>query len=54
MLSFNQLIFLFTLFFISSCNNANEYKRIRGSALGTSYSIIDHEVVTYLRFENSQ
>ena len=40
MLSFNQLIFLFTLFFISSCNNANEYKRIRGSALGTSYSII--------------
>ena len=40
MLSFNQLIFFSTLFFISSCNNANEYKRIRGSALGTSYSII--------------
>ena len=39
-MSFNQLIFLFTLFFISSCNNANEYKHIRGSALGTSYSII--------------
>ena len=40
MLSFNQLIFFSTLFFISSCNNVNEYKRIRGSALGTSYSII--------------
>ena len=41
MLSFKQIIFLFSFFFITSCdNNANEYKRIRGNAFGTSYSII--------------
>ena len=41
MLSIKQIIFLFSLFLISSCdNNVNEYKRIRGNALGTSYSII--------------
>ena len=50
MLSFKQIIFLFSFFFLTSCdNNVNDYKRIRGNALGTSYSIIvDTEIKQHL------
>ena len=41
MLSTKQIFFFFLLFLIISCDNtANEYKRIRGNALGTTYSVI--------------
>ena len=41
MLFIKQIILFFSLFFIISCdNNVNEYKRVRGNALGTTYSII--------------
>ena len=50
MLSFKQIIFLFSFFFLTSCdNNVNDYKRIRGNALGTYYSIIvDTEIKQHL------
>ena len=41
MLFIKQIILFFSLFFIISCdNNINEYKRVRGNALGTTYSVI--------------
>jgi len=41
MFSFNKIALYFLLLFIFSCNNdINNFKRIQGNALGTSYSII--------------
>ena len=41
MLSFRKIVSFFLLLIITSCNNdVNDYKRIRGNALGTTYSII--------------
>ena len=41
MLSTKQIFFFFSLFIIISCDSSvNEYKRIRGNALGTTYSVI--------------
>lgn len=41
MLSIRKIFILFLLLLITACNNAeNDYMRIRGNALGTTYSII--------------
>ena len=41
MLSTKKIFFFFSLFLIISCDSSvNDYKRVRGNALGTTYSVI--------------
>ena len=45
MLSFRKIVSFFLLLIITSCNNdVNDYKRIRGNALGTTEWDVEDEL----------